>query len=86
MVDKINLDRCANVVKMLEVIKIELISVLPTNELRPYYRELDGIKGSLRNRMRLEDPNYGTQEVGQQAAGDSTPSEPSRGGDAPADH
>lgn len=107
MLDKINLDKTANAIKLLELVKVELVSCLPPHELKPYFRELDGIKGSLRNRIRLEDPTYvapdtnliqsfllkkseetadGTQEVGQQAAGDSAPEGTARGGDSPADN
>lgn len=67
--DKIDLQRAANCEKLLGMVKTELVSCLPTSELSPYFREIDAIRASLMNRIRLEDPNYGTSQAKQGAAG-----------------
>ena len=64
----INLDRAANALRLLREAKAELVEALPTHELRPYFRELDAICGSLSNRIRLENSN-GPKEVEQTATG-----------------
>lgn len=51
------------------MIKTELVSCLPTRELTPYFREIDAVRASLMNRIRLEDPNYGTKEAEQGTTG-----------------
>jgi len=75
--EAINLDRALNALRLLREAKLELVEALPTHELRPYFRELDAICGSLSNRIRLEKSN-GPKEAekgttGSQAGGDVTP-------------
>ncbi len=63
--DVIDLDKAANCEKLLGMIKTELVDALPSNELTPYFREIDAIRASLMNRIRLEDPNYGQKKAEQ---------------------
>lgn len=54
LVKKLNVDRTENIIKMFEVIKVEMVSAIPSNELAAYFREIDAVKASLKNRVRLE--------------------------------
>lgn len=79
----IDISRAANCEKLLGLVKTELVSALPTSELSPYFREIDAVRASLMNRIRLEDPNYGTQEAQQGTTGSEGGGGTPGGGESP---